>query len=167
MLVHLILVVVPVLFVLVVFVLFVLVVVLHALDGFLCLDVLAQGIHKVYNHHIGVHGFGQRVFHPRVALAADIHEGIAGGNLHDVLGGRLVAVQVHAVIQKHDDFDIFRVTYDFAYPVVDREDGGHDADLLSLCKGSARKHKRKQHDKGSDARNILFHDFLRLFDCNC
>ena len=89
-----------VLFVLVLFVLvlFVLVLVFHAFDDLFHLDVLAHGLHQVDGHHVRIDRFGQRVPDPLVALTAHISEYVAGGDLHDVLGGRLVAVQVHAVV---------------------------------------------------------------------
>lgn len=145
------------LFVVVFFFVVVVVVMFHAFDYILHPDILAHGLHEVDDHPVRVHGFGQRAFDPLVALVAHIHEGVADSDLHDVLGGGLVAVQVHAAVQHHGELDIVAVADDLPHPIVDREDGGYDAELLGLGNGSAREHNREQHDKGSNARNKLFH----------
>ena len=140
------------------FVVFMLMFMLHALDDLLQLDVLAHGLHQVDHHHVWIHGFGQSVLDPLVALATHIGEHVAGGDLHDVLGGGLVAVQVHAVVQQHGDLDVVVVSDGLAHPVIDGEDGGHDAELFLLRKGSARENECEQHDEHSHAGYELPHD---------
>ena len=96
---------------------------LHALDEFLLHDGVAKGIHEVYDLHIGIRGFSQGVVHPLVGLAADVDEEIAGGDLHNVIYCRLVAVQIYAAVKQHRELGAGRVAAeDLTDPVVQRED---------------------------------------------
>ena len=157
---------IPVFVFIVVMLLVFVVFVLHALHDLFHLDVVAHGLNEVHHDHIRVHGLSQRVFHPLVALAAHVDEHIAGGDLHDVLGGGLVAVQIHAIVQQHGNLNVVVIPDYFTHPVIDGEDGGHHAELLLFRKGSAREHECEKHDKCDNARNKLFHGlFLRLYNC--
>ena len=67
---------------------------LHAFDFFFRKGVFTQYIHQTDDGHIRVHGCFQGILHPLVGFPADIDEDITVGNLHDVIGGRLVVMQV-------------------------------------------------------------------------
>ena len=76
---------------------------LHTRHGFLSFGGATQYLHEVNDLLVGVGRFFQGVVHPLVGLAADVEEEVAVGDLGDVVGGGLVAVQVYAVVQKHGE----------------------------------------------------------------
>ena len=76
---------------------------LHTLDMFFFLDLVTEHIHQVNDLLVGVGRFFQGVVHPLVGLAADVEEEVAVGDLGDVVGGGLVAVQIHTVVQKYGE----------------------------------------------------------------
>ena len=101
---------------------------LHTLNGFFLFYGVAQHFQQVDDLHILVDRIFQGVLHPAVGLAADVDEQIAVCDLHHIVHGGLVAVQVNAIVQQHRDIGIRKfVAENLPYPVVFREDGGNDA----------------------------------------
>ena len=134
---------------------------LHTLDHFFGLDAVAKDIQQVDDLHILVGGIFQSIVHPAVGLTADIDKQVAVGNFDNIISSWLIAVQVNAVVQQHCDFSVVSlVTEDFFDPIVFGEDGGDNAQFVSLIgivllsaagKNADERQKRKQQ------RSYFFH----------
>ena len=135
---------------------FVIMIVLHAFHDLLRLEVFPHGFQQIDDLHVLVDCFGQGVAHPFVRFPAHIDEYVAGGNPHDILDGGLIGMQVHAVAQQHGQLHVAAVRPDhLAGPVVEGEDGGDDADLLSFRR-RGQEAGEHQH-QGKHYRNDFFH----------
>ena len=100
---------------------------LHAFHDFFLFYLLAQHIQQVNDLHILIGGFLQGIFHPAIRLTADINEQIAVRDFDNIVCGRLVAVQIHAIVQQHGKLGVIGfIAEDFAHPVILREDGRDD-----------------------------------------
>ena len=104
---------------------------LHAFHSFFLFYGIPQDLQQVYDLPVLVASAFQSVLHPAVGLAAYIDKQVAVGELDEIVGGGLIAVQVNPLVQQHGDFGAVRlVPQNFTDPVVFREDGGDYADLL-------------------------------------
>ena len=130
---------------------------LHAFHNFLLLDFDA-GEHG-NRFQIGVLRGFQHIVHPAVGFAADVNEQVAGRNLGDIRCGRLVVVQVNAVIQQERQFNIIRMcAQNLAHPVVLRKGCADDAQFILRKCGSGH-HGDQRQKRGKN----LFH---RIFTSN-
>ena len=97
---------------------------LHALDNFLFLRVVAERLEEVDDLTVRILSFLQCILDPAVRFTAHIEEEIALGNLCDIFGVRLVAVQIDALVKKERDIRILcLVAENLTHPIVLREDG--------------------------------------------
>ena len=104
---------------------------LHAFHNLFLFRLVSQSLQKVDDLHVRVDGLLQGIVHPAVGLAAHIEEHVAGGNLHNILGCRLIAVQIHAGIQQHGELRVgYFLTENLPDPVIFRENGGDDLQFL-------------------------------------
>ena len=102
-------------------------VLLHTLNRLLRFHGITQHLQQVDGLHFPVGGVFQSIFHPAVGLAAHIDEEVAVGDLDNIIGGGLIAVQVNAVIQQHGDLGVIcLVAQDRPDPIVCGEDGRDD-----------------------------------------
>ena len=132
---------------------------LHAFHDLFQLQVFAHGFRQADGDQVGIHGGFEHVFHPLVAFAADVDEQVRGGNGHDVLGGGLIGVKIHAVVQQQHQVGVFIFTDNLAGPVIDREDGGDDGHGLAF--GNARAgDKADQQHQGKHKCENLFHSVI-------
>ena len=106
---------------------------LFGLHSGLCrfrLNGVLQHIQQINDLHILVGGVFQSLIYPFIGLAAHIDKQIAVGYLDNVVGGRLIAVQIDAVVQQQGNLSVVcLVSQNFTDPVVLREDGGDNADF--------------------------------------
>ena len=131
---------------------------LHAFLDFLFLCLIAEDIHQVEDGHILVVSLLEGIIHPFVGLAADIDEDIAVGDIDDVLGGGLVAVQVDAVVEQQVEVDVRVILRDLAHPVIDRKNGGDHLDVGFLRFGRAAADKQGcQYKCAEHQREQFFH----------
>ena len=130
---------------------------LHAFHNFLFLGFDA-GEHG-NRFQIGVLRGFQHIVHPAVGFAADVNEQVAGRNLGDIRCGRLIVVQVNAVIQQERQFNIIRMcAQNLAHPVVLRKGCADDAQFILRKRGSGH-HGDQRQKRGKN----LFH---RIFTSN-
>ena len=136
-------------------------VLLHTLNGLLRFHGITQHLQQVDDLHIPVGGAFQSIFHPAIGLAAHIDKQVAIGDLDNIIGGGLIAVQVNAVIQQHGDLGVLRlVTQDRPDPIVCGEDGRDDlqfAGFSGILRLSAAGKDAGQHHKRKQQRSYLFH----------
>ena len=136
-------------------------VLLHTLNGLLRFHGITQRLQQIDDLHIPVGGVFQSIFHPAVGLAARIDEQVAIGDLDNIIGGGLVAVQVNAAIQQHGDLGVIRlVAQDRPDPIVFGEDGRDDlqfAGFSGILRLSAAGKDAGQHHKRKQQRSYLFH----------
>ena len=138
---------------------------------------IAKHIQQVYDLHILVGGFLQRIVHPAVGFPANINKQVAVRNLYDIVSRRLVAVQVDAVIEQQGEVCVPGfVTKNFPYPIVLRENRCDDFYFLRLCGrfcssgrggsrlrispgsgASAASNKCAEHNNGKHNSDKLFH----------
>ena len=130
---------------------------LHAFHNFFFLGFDA-GEHG-NRFQIGVLRSFQHIVHPAVGFAADVNEQVAGRNLGDIRCGRLIVVQVNAVIQQERQFNIIRMcAQNLAHPVVLRKGCADDAQFILRKCGSGH-HGDQRQKRGKN----LFH---RIFTSN-
>ena len=97
---------------------------LHTLDNFLFLRVVAERLEEVDDLTVRILSFLQCILDPAVRFTAHIEEEVALGNLCDIFGVRLVAVQIDALVKKKRDIRILcLVAENLTHPIVLREDG--------------------------------------------
>ena len=72
---------------------------LHPFHGFFLFYGIPQGLQQVDDLPVFARSAFQSVLHPFIRLAAYIDKQIAVGELDEIVGGGLIAVQVYAVIQ--------------------------------------------------------------------
>ena len=141
-------------------------VLLHPLNDFFCFYGITQYLQQIDNLHIPVGGISQSILHPFVGLAAYIDKQVAIWDFNNIISGRLIAVQVNAVIQQHCDFCVISlVTKDFPNPVIFRKNGGDNAQFISLIGIillSAAGKSADKHEKRKQQRSYLFHDYIYL-----
>lgn len=119
---------------------------LHARHGLLGLDGILEHIEQVDDLPVLVRRACQCIIDPAVRLAADIKEQVAVGNLYNIICGRLIAVQVNAVVEQHSNIGIVcLVTENLTDPVVFRENGGNDLQFAAVLFGERRTAAAGQH----------------------
>ena len=102
----------------------------HTLDVFLRTGAIPHDVHEIDDNHIFIRRRFQRVLYPFVRFAADVNEYVAVRDLQNILGGRLVAVQIDAFVEQHRQFDMaLFVADDFPRPVIDRENRSDNGKL--------------------------------------
>ena len=136
---------------------------LHALLLLFDPEGAVQYLHEVHDGHVFVRSRTQGVFYPSVGLAADVHEKIAGGYLHDIRRGRLEAVKVGPVVEEQRQLDTGGIVAEYVlYPVVFGEDSGNDADPPAVAgsAGARDETRRRKDEQRRGERCISFHDHL-------
>ena len=104
---------------------------LHSFHHFLFFYVVAQNFKEIDHNHIFIYCFPKRILHPFIRLAPNIDEQIAGRYLQNIVCSRLIAVKIHAFIQKHCHFHAGGiVTQDIHHPVIFGENGCHDLNFI-------------------------------------
>ena len=105
----------------------------HSVDKLLFFHLISKNIQKIDHDHVLVHRFFEGIFHPFVGLAAYINEDVAGRNLHNIVRRGLITVKVHTAVQQHGHFSISGIfAQNILYPIIDREDGRDDLQLVSI-----------------------------------
>ena len=136
-----------------------------------------QGLQQVQGLQVGVHRLFQGAGHPAVRLAPHIQEQVTGGQVQQVGGRGLVAVEIHPGVLEPDQLHAGQVSHHLPGPVIDREDGGHHPQGFFLpgsasgrgaggagraagAAGQDCSPQAKGHQGGQDA-EFLSHDNLR------
>ena len=100
---------------------------LHSLNHFLCFYAVPQHLHQVHGHQIGIGGVGQGVLYPGVRLSSCVEKQVTVEDGNHIIGGRLEAVEIHAIVQEHRQLHMVGpIPQDLPHPVVLRENSGDD-----------------------------------------
>ena len=97
---------------------------LHALDHFFFLRIVAECLKEINDLAVRILSFFQGILHPAVRLSAHINKEVALRDLCDIVGSRLIAVQINTVVEEQRELCVLcLVTENLPHPVILRENG--------------------------------------------
>ena len=136
----------------------VVVVALHALYDFFLLGGVAECFKQIYNYHILVCRFPERVLYPLIRLPACIDENVAHRNFHYIIRRRLIAVKIDTAVEQHRNIGIVElVTENIFHPIIFGKYRGDDLQLarflivpLRLPRFGAARRKASDNHKSGD-----------------
>ena len=106
---------------------------LHTFNLFFFLYRISKNIKKIDNLHIFVSSRLQCIINPCVRFTANINKQVTFRNLYHIIGTRLIAVQINALIKKHRQIYIGLIfTKYLPNPIVFGENCCYNAELCII-----------------------------------